>query len=156
MYPIHAQVNGQVLSCVFSLLPNKAKRIYDRLFQEIINLIPNFEDGPMSILLDFERAAMNVAERRLPNSNVTGCFFQRIQSIGLQDRYNNDDGFALNLRMVSAIAFVPSDDVIESFDISTNELRRQFGDALEDLLQYFTEVSSNVRHRGMEHVSSYW
>ena len=131
VYTIHAQVNGQVLPCVFSLLPNKAERTYDRLFQEIINLIPNFEDGPMSILLDFERAAMNVAERRLPNSNVTGCFFHlssniriRIQPIGLQDRYNNDDGFALNLRMISAIAFVPPDDVMESFDILTDELRR--------------------------------
>ena len=136
MYTIHAQVNVQVLPCVSSLLPNKAERTYDRLFQEIINLIPIFEDGPMSILL----------ERGLPYSNVTGCFFHlssniriRIQSIGLQDRYNNDDGFALNLRMISAIAFVPPDDVIESFDILTDELRRQFGDTLEDQLQYFED-----------------
>ena len=91
---------------------------------------------------------MNVEERRLPNSNVTGCFFhlssnirKRIQSTGLQDRYNNDDGFALNLRMISAIAFVPPDDVIESFDILTDELRRQFGDALEDLVQYFEDTT---------------
>ena len=147
VYTIHAQINGQVLPCVFSLLPNKAERTYDRLFQEIINLIPNFEDGPMSILLDFERAAMNVAETRLPYSNVTGCFFhlssnirKRIQSLGLQDRYNNDEVFALNLRMISAIAFAPPDDVIESFDILTDELRRQFGDALEDLLQYFEDT----------------
>ena len=116
---------------------------------KIINLIPNFEDGPMSILLDFERAAMNVAETRLPNSNVTGCFFhlssnirKRIQS--LQDRYNNDEVFALNLRMISAIAFVPPDDVIESFDILTDELRSQFGDALEDLLQYFEDTSVHI------------
>ena len=42
--------------------------------------------------------------------------------------------------MISAIAFVPPDDVIESFDILTDELRRQFGDALEDLLQYFEDT----------------
>ena len=29
VYTIHAQVNGQVLPCVFSLLPNKVERTYD-------------------------------------------------------------------------------------------------------------------------------
>ena len=31
---IHAQINGQVLPCVFSLLPNKVEGTYDRLFQD--------------------------------------------------------------------------------------------------------------------------
>ena len=87
VYTIHAQVNGQILPCVFSLLPNKAKRTYDRLFQEIINLIPNFEDGPMSILLDFKRAAMNVAERRLPMLLAVSFIYHQI----LENEYNQLD-----------------------------------------------------------------
>ena len=52
-----------------------------------------------------------------------GCFYhisssmwKRIQQSRLQEGYINDPEFALHLRMISALAFVPPNDVQNSFD----------------------------------------
>ena len=52
-----------------------------------------------------------------------GCFFhfsqcimQSIQSNNLKRRYESDAEFALSLRMLSALAFVPAHSVIEAFE----------------------------------------
>lgn len=42
------------------------------------------------------------------------CIFRRIQSDGLKRRYETD--FALKLRLLSALAFVPTADVVEAFE----------------------------------------
>ena len=39
-----------------------------------------------------------------------------IQRAGLQERYMNDPEFGLQLRMIAALAFVPPQDVVNSFD----------------------------------------
>ena len=63
-----------------------------------------------------------------------GCFYhlcsnmwKRIQQSGLQERYINDPEFALHLRMSSALAFVPPNDVQNSFDQLAALIRNQYG-----------------------------
>jgi len=71
------------------------------------------------------RAAINAAENVFENVEVRGCFFylsfniwKRIQANGLQEGYMDDAEFALHMRMIAALAFVPPQDVI-TFPIET-------------------------------------
>ena len=59
----------------------------------------------------------------LPQTDISGCFFhlssnlrKHIQHPGLQERYMNDSQFGLQLRMIAALALVPPQDVVNSFD----------------------------------------
>ena len=55
--------------------------------------------------------------------------WKRIQQSGLQERYINDPQFGLHLRMISNLAFVPRNDVQNSFDqlaaLICNQYRNQ-------------------------------
>ena len=75
-----------------------------------------------------------------------GCFYhlcsnmwKRIQQSGLQERYINDPEFALHLRMSSALAFVPPNDVQNSFDQLAALIRNQYGNGADGVLDYFED-----------------
>ena len=75
-----------------------------------------------------------------------GCFYylcsnmwKRIQQSGLQERYINDPEFALHLRMISALAFLPPNDVQNSFDQLAALIRNQYGNATDGVLDYFED-----------------
>ena len=72
-----------------------------------------------------------------------GCFYylcsnmwKRIQQSGLQERYINDPEFALHLRMISALAFVPPNDVQNLFDQLAALIRKQYGNGADGVLDY--------------------
>ena len=74
-------------------------------------------------MMDFEKAAMNSFENHF-NASVSGCFFhlaqsvyRKIQAEGLTTRYQQDKEFALKLKMLPCLAFVPENDVIDSFNM---------------------------------------
>ena len=141
VYTIHALVNGRVLPCLFALLPNKNQQTYQIFFREISNLVPGI---PQDILFDFERAAMNTMQLLLPNVEIKGCFFhlssniwKHIQSAGLQERYNEDPEFALHLRMLAALAFVPENNVIQYFNQLCDSIQQVYADDCVEILDYF-------------------
>ena len=75
-----------------------------------------------------------------------GCFYhlcsnmwKRIQQSGLQERYINDPEFALHLRMISALAFLPPNDVQNSFDQLAALIRNQYGNGADKVLDYFED-----------------
>ena len=56
---------------------------------------------------------------------------------GLQIRYMADEEFALTIRMLAALAFVPPNDVIDSFDTLADYSRNGYGQDLDNMLDYF-------------------
>ena len=75
-----------------------------------------------------------------------GCFYhlcsnmgKHIQQSELQERYINDPEFALNLRMISALAFVPPNDVQNSFDQLAVLIHNQYGNGADGVLDYFKD-----------------
>ena len=77
----------------------------------------------VGFLVDFETAAINTTRNVLPLTDISGCFFhlssnlwKHIQHAGLQERYMNDPQFGLKLCTIAALVFVPSQDVVNSFD----------------------------------------
>ena len=103
---VHARVGQKIIPCIFALLPNKTRETYNRFFRELSHhLQPAAENNPSTIMFDFELAAINAVSETFPDADISGCFFhltstvwKKIQALGLQDHYNNDDQFALHLR----------------------------------------------------------
>ena len=75
-----------------------------------------------------------------------GCFYHLcssmwkcIQQSGLQERYINYSEFALHLRMVRALVFLPLNDVQNSFDQLAALIRDQYGNSADGVLNYFED-----------------
>ena len=123
IYTIHPQINGRILPCIYALLPNKTEETYTILFREVEQHVAN---SPTDILTDFERAASNSVRQVYLNTELKGLFnhfasdiWKHIQNIGLQKHYQDDENFALWLRRLSTLAFVPPNDVIRYFQLLT-------------------------------------
>ena len=67
-----------------------------------------------------------------------------MQDLGLQIRYMADEEFALTIRMLAALAFVPPNDVIDSFDTLADYSRNSYGQELDDILDYFEDNCRSV------------
>ena len=68
---------GKAYPAVFSLLPNKKSKTYEKLWEIIKHTInvdmPDKE--PLYMLLDFEAASINGFQNSFPNTTVSGCHF---------------------------------------------------------------------------------
>ena len=133
--------------CVFGLLPHKTEATYTRFFRELFIRLENLGNrNPDDTLVDFERAAINSIHNLNPQIEVKCCFhyfssnvWKRIQHVGLQQRYSNDQELALHLRMLCAIAFLPTADVIQGFEELVHEMRNIYKNEVDELLDYFEE-----------------
>jgi hypothetical protein len=73
---------------------------------------------------DFEIASRNAFHVAFPQAKQKGCFFHFTQSLyrniqrhpEVYDKYANDPNFALMLRHLNALAFVPTNDVVDTFE----------------------------------------
>jgi hypothetical protein len=110
------------IQMVYALLPNKQQNTYNRLFRALIEAKDQL--NPNKILTDFELAILNAIDETFPGVDKKGCFyhfsqsnFRKIQELGLVVRYREDPEFALNCRMFTALAFIPPDLVVETFEM---------------------------------------
>ena len=51
MYTINGQGNGRIFPCVFALLPNKNENTYNRLFEQLFELVNNLGNSPNDVWL---------------------------------------------------------------------------------------------------------
>ena len=79
----------RAFSRVYALLPNKTQATYVRVLREISNITN--AASPNTVLMDFEKAAMNAFEQEHPSGTLTCCFFhfssniwKKVQNLGLQ------------------------------------------------------------------------
>jgi hypothetical protein len=80
-----------VIPVVFALLPNKTQQTYLRLIDKLIEICPLF--NPKSVMMDFERAAINAFNDRFttrnPSFTMSGCFFHLQNSVQRKVQVNN-------------------------------------------------------------------
>ena len=74
IFTIHVLINHQIFHCVFALLPNKTEASQNRFLTEVSNAVRNIGNEPEDILVDFERAAMNVITNQLNQVEVNTLF----------------------------------------------------------------------------------
>ena len=89
--------------------------------------------------MDFEQAAINAFHAVFPNSTLKGCFYhlsqniyRKVQAGGLQERYASDEGISQMTRMLAALAFVPTNRVVDTFEL----LQQQVPPELEPIADY--------------------
>jgi len=151
LYTIHCVRNGSTFPCVFALLPNKAERTYDRLLENVKTLADErgINLNPEEIMSDFEVGFMNAFKRKFPRAQQKGCFFHFSQCLwrkiqqhsDIAHQYKTDDDFALNLRQLPALAFVPAPKLLDSFE---KLMQTPFFVENENLLIPFTDYFEDV------------
>ena len=79
--------------------------------------------NPAIFIMDMELAMRNTIQDFFQNSRIVFCFFHfcqshwgKIQSLGLSNDYGDDIELSRKFRMFSALAFVPENFVIPSFE----------------------------------------
>ncbi|XP_068205281.1 uncharacterized protein [Palaemon carinicauda] len=118
---IHGRKQKVSLPLLFALLPDKTEETYIDFLQQLKKLEPLCT--PLSITIDFEKAMMKACLKEFPNTEQNGCFFhfsqcifRAIQNNGLKRKYETETSFALQMRMLPALAFVPVGSVIDAFE----------------------------------------
>ena len=96
---------------------------------------------PTHMLMDFEKAAANGFSHFWPNTDIKGCFFhlthnifRKIQAEGLQVEYQQNESFALQMKLLPALAFPPPCDVLNVFAAVVQNLPMPIA---EELVLYF-------------------
>ena len=73
VYVISAKKHDGVIPIVYALLPNKQRLTYSRLFELLKTIESNLR--PVSIICDFEQAAIHAFQDAFPTVRIKGCFF---------------------------------------------------------------------------------
>jgi len=143
LYTIHAVYYSNVIPSVYVLLPDKKENTYKLMFQALKSLISNL--SPLNIMMDFEKGAMNAVKFEFPNASINGCFFhlsqcvwRHVQETGLQKKYRENSDFALYIRMLPALAYVPTHKVVDAFEkLLDTDFYIQNEEVLMPLIDYF-------------------
>lgn len=77
----------------------------------------------LNIVVDLELAAINAFTSVYPSCQITACSFhvsqclwRKLQQEDLQTIYSIDVDFAVNAKMLAALAFVPLQDKVKAFE----------------------------------------
>ena len=104
LYTIHIVNDNMTIPVVYGLLPDSSQAIYEEFFSALLELEPLL--NPITILTDFEKAALNAIKNVFPEARQRGCFFHYCQVIyrniqrdsDLYKKYRQDPDFALYMR----------------------------------------------------------
>jgi hypothetical protein len=145
LYTIHGIQDNVAIPLIYALLPNKTEQIYLTLLREIKNLLPVGVAQPQTIMTDFEVAMINAIRTEFPQTSHRGCFFHLCQSIfrhiqenGLKREYETNPEVALTLKLLPALAFVPTQDVVEGFEHLCDQ--NIFSPELQVIVDYFEDT----------------
>ena len=150
LYTIHGLKGNNSIPLVYALLPNKTEATYIKLLKELKILEPSA--CPATITMDYERAMLNACTAEFPSARLRGCFFhfaqciwRSLQTNGLMQRYEQDSEFALQMRMIPALAFVPPSRITSAFEL----LSDAFPQEAQSVLHYFEDNwVGRPNHRG--------
>ncbi|XP_075066204.1 FLYWCH-type zinc finger-containing protein 1 [Mixophyes fleayi] len=149
IYTIHAMVGTdedtrRFVPLVYGLLSSKSQECYENFLEELQKYAMEFDIklAPKYILTDFQIAAINATKRKFGNCRHKCCLFhlgqsiyRAIQAAGLSQLYGLDTGFALLMRHLQALAFLPANEIPAAFE----ELKRHLPDKAEAVVKYFEE-----------------
>ena len=146
VYTIHAVKYSSVIPTVFVLMTDRSTNSYIRVLMELNKLNPNLK--PNTVMTDFEQAALLAFKTVYPDIEQRGCLFHMGQCIWkkiqaneeLRERYTSDPEFALSIRQILSIAFVPTCDVVIAFDdLIESKFFTDNEDIIRDFINYFED-----------------
>ena len=159
VYTIHAAKYSSVIPTVFVLMTNRSSNTYIKVLMELDKLNPNLK--PKSVMTDFEMAALLAFKTVYSDIEQRGCLFHMAQCIWkkiqsdaeLRNKYTSHVEFALSIRQLLSLAFVPTSDVVAaSDDLMESTFFTDNEDIITDLVNYFKTVGSVGRHEEVDKV----
>ena len=105
----------------FAFLPDKTTQTYVQLWTAVSAFVL---EPPRAVRVDFESADLKALKEIFPDSIIEGCWFhfrraiwRNLQAKKLVPVYNAHRSFQLYVKSLLALAFVPTDRVVEYFEI---------------------------------------
>jgi len=155
LYTIHCYTRSLFIPLVYILMTSRTKEVYAEVLRQLLVLKPDL--NPKSIKIDFEQSFVSAFKQIFPNAHISGCFFhfgqcvwRKVQSTGLQKKYAEDSTFALHVKQLCDLAFVPVLGVVESFNtILESQYFIDNEQLFEPIVDYFEEtwIGRTVRNR---------
>lgn len=146
------QGNSLVSPLVYVLMTKESEESYVRLFQELKDFAQENEIllKPKVIFTDLDRAIINATTSEFPEVvhkvyffHFSQTFWEKIKSSELDSKYVRDKLFALILRQICSLAFLPPNRIPKCF----NTLKKNLITENNDIIKWFDEnfVSGRVR-----------
>lgn len=121
---------------------------YDEIFSVLKRLQPKL--NPTDVTVDFEKAAINSINKAFPMAEVHLCRFhfgqnvyRHVQQVGLQSVYRSNEDFAFQIKLLTALSFVPTESVVDAFDelmetpFYSEDSDSPYKEQVQQLVQYF-------------------
>lgn len=127
LFVLHGIRGGVTCPLVYALLPNRKTETYSRVLSALLDSQAGL--APTTIMTDFERAELSAFNEAFPRAEQKGCFFhfsqcfyRHIQKFPeILNRFTTDSNFSLNIWNLVALAFVPPDDVLSTYELLIRE-----------------------------------
>ncbi|CAF4181989.1 unnamed protein product, partial [Rotaria sordida] len=138
--------------CVFALLPDRKKLIYQQLFQKLNAIAVSMGRTwkPEQIMSDFETSLIPAVSAEFHESAHKGCYFhfnqcmyRRIQLLGLATAYSQDESVRSCCRKLMALPLLPIQEVETSFYNLGATADPAVKKQLRDLFLYFDDYWIN-------------
>lgn len=143
VYTILAKRFGGVHPIVYALLPNKTESTYTNML-DLLKTSSDIDLSPSTISCDFEVAAINAFKKAFPTANIDGCLFhltknvkKKLGEFHLLSRYKNEPDFAIQVRMMTSLAFLKIEDLDEAVELLYQELPEELHELLEWFEHYY-------------------
>lgn len=150
LYVIHARVQKIIVPVFYVLMPRRTQVLYERVFQKIAEIA---SASPRLVLTDFEMAAINAYGTTIPQSPRQGCYYHmqeanyaNLQQIDIETTngtqkmsvlYESNAEFAIDIRLLGSLAFVPLRDLYAVFDEVVAYLQAKYGNKVVEYIGYF-------------------
>ena len=144
VYTFMCMIREKTYPIAYALMESTNKQSYDTVFGALKQHISE----RATIILDFEAAPIISVKNILLNFKITGCYFhftqciwRQIQRMGKQVMYRTNVKFQTEVKMVCALAFVPSNRMEYEFANLTNYFLNNNAD--ECILELIFYVEKN-------------
>jgi len=148
IYIIYAELqSGNLIPCVFSILPDKSAVTYQRLWGSVHQEVTSFGENqfsPASIGMDFESSPAKEMLAFFPNTLVEGCFFHWRKCLNDQLKkkqcyafYNKDIRFHEFVLRCVGLALVPLEKISDYFCLLEDDFEEMEEDLEEGAIEWF-------------------
>lgn len=159
---IQCEIRGEYIPLIYCLMPSKSFNAY-LSFLKILSEKYDLK-APDYLILDFEAASFNSFKTIFPRTKIYTCLFhfsqiiwRKIQSLGYTSIYNSNSCFNFQVRLIMALAFVPSNDIQAMGDKLLNYFERE--NSCENtyvLFQWFKKKFINAETCSINHRPEVW
>jgi len=149
LYVIRVEVDGIFITAIYCLLQRKTSKTYKLLFRKLIEKCAekNLYLEPKYVHLDFENAVIKAVHKVFNREVIIrGCFYhlaqsthRKVQALGLETLYREDNTFSIFCGMLDGLAFLPLTDVEQEMSY----LKSIMSDTALDLVEYFDSTYVN-------------